>query len=62
MDAGVIRRADAAAVSGQLWAALHGYVMIELSGLSHVVDDPEVEILQPLLTNLLAALAPRSSG
>jgi AcrR family transcriptional regulator len=58
MQAGVIRRADPASVAGQFWAALHGYVMIELSGLSHVVEDPEGEILQPLLANLLAALAP----
>ena len=58
MDAGAIRRGDPAAVAGQFWAALHGYVMIELSGLSHVVEDPEGEILQPLLANLLTALAP----
>ena len=58
MGAGVIRRADPAAVAGQLWAALHGYVMIELSGFSHVVDDPESEILQPMLANLLLAMAP----
>ena len=32
--------------------------MIELSGFSHVVDDPETEILQPMLANLLLALAP----
>ena len=57
MAAGAIRPGDPAAVAGQFWAALHGYVMIELSGLSHVVDDPEAEILQPLLANLLAALA-----
>ena len=58
MDAGAIRPGDAAAVAGQFWAALHGYVMIELSGLSHVVEDPETAILQPMLANLLAALAP----
>jgi AcrR family transcriptional regulator len=57
MDAGMIRRADPRAVAGQFWAALHGYVMIELSGLSHVVEDPEGQILQPLLANLLSALA-----
>jgi AcrR family transcriptional regulator len=58
MDAGAIRAGDPRAVAGQFWAALHGYVMIEISGLSHVVEDPEVEILQPLLANLLAALTP----
>ncbi|KQW47825.1 hypothetical protein ASC77_15490 [Nocardioides sp. Root1257] len=58
MDVGAIRPGDAAAVAGQFWAALHGYVMIELSGLSHVVEDPEAQILQPLLANLLTALGP----
>lgn len=57
MDAGVIRHADPKAVAGQFWAALHGYVMIELSGMSNVVEDPEREILQPMLANLLAGLA-----
>jgi AcrR family transcriptional regulator len=58
MAAGAIRPGDPRAVAGQFWAALHGYVMIEISGLSHVVEDPEAEILQPLLANLLTALAP----
>ena len=58
MDAGAIRQGDPRAVAGQFWAALHGYVMIELSGLSHVVEDPETQILQPLLANLLTALGP----
>lgn len=56
MAAGAIRPGDPRAVAGQFWAALHGYVMIELSGLSHVVDDPEAEILQPMLAHLLAGL------
>jgi AcrR family transcriptional regulator len=58
MDVGAIRAGDPRAVAGQFWAALHGYVMIEINGLSHVVEDPETEILQPLLASLLAALAP----
>jgi AcrR family transcriptional regulator len=58
IDAGAIRPEDPRAVAGQFWAALHGYVMIELSGLSHVVEDPEGQILQPMLANLLTALAP----
>ncbi len=56
----MLRPLDPRAVAGQFWAALHGYVMIELSGLSHVVEDPETQILQPLLANLLTALAPPS--
>jgi len=56
MASGAIRSGDASAVAGQFWAALHGYVMIELSGLSHVVEDPEGQILQPMLAHLLAGL------
>jgi AcrR family transcriptional regulator len=58
MAAGAIRPGDPRAVAGQFWAALHGYVTIELSGLSHVVADPEGQILQPLLANLLTGLTP----
>jgi AcrR family transcriptional regulator len=57
MDQGVLRRDDPRAVAGQIWVALHGYVMLELSGYHHVVDDPEDQLLHPLLANLLAALA-----
>jgi AcrR family transcriptional regulator len=57
MDQGVLRRDDPRAVAGQIWVALHGYVMLELSGYHHVVDDPEDRLLHPLLANLLAALA-----
>ena len=56
MAAGAIRQGDPRAVAGQFWAALHGYVMIEISGLSNVVEDPETEILQPMLAHLLAGL------
>ena len=56
MAAGAIRQGDPRAVAGQFWAALHGYVMIEISGLGNVVDDPETEILQPMLAHLLAGL------
>lgn len=57
MDAGRLRSGDPAAVAGQLWSALHGYVMLELSGFIHVVDDPETQLLWPMLTNLLASLS-----
>jgi AcrR family transcriptional regulator len=51
------RRDDPAAVAGQLWCALHGYVMLELSGFHRVVDDPENELLVPMLRHLLSALS-----
>jgi AcrR family transcriptional regulator len=57
MDAGVLRPGDAAAVAGQLWTALHGFVMLELAGYQGVVDDPENQVLWPMLVNLTAALA-----
>jgi AcrR family transcriptional regulator len=57
MDAGALRADDPAAVAGQLWTALHGYVMLELAGYQRVVDDPEGQVLWPMLTHLFVALA-----
>ena len=60
MDAGALRRDDPAAVAGQLWTALHGYLMLEQAGFHRVVDDPESQLLQAMLTHLIAGLlAPR---
>ncbi len=56
MDAGVLRPADPASVAAQLWTALHGYTMLEQSGFHRVVEDPEGELLQPLVANLVAGL------
>ncbi|MCW2796911.1 TetR/AcrR family transcriptional regulator [Nocardioides sp.] len=57
MDSGALRRDDPAAVAGQMWAALHGYVMLELAGLLRPIHDPESRLLWPMLANLMAALA-----
>lgn len=57
MEAGRLRRDDPAAVAGQLWCALHGYVMLELSGFHRVVPDPENELLAPMMAHLLSALS-----
>lgn len=57
MAEGVLRPGDPAAVAGQVWSAVHGYVMIELAGFHEVVADPEGEILRPMLGHLLDALA-----
>ena len=57
MDAGRLRAGDPAAVAGQVWTALHGFVMIELAGFDHVVPDPERDLLWPMLGNLISALA-----
>lgn len=56
MDAGALRPDDPAAVAGQLWTALHGYLMLEQAGFHRVVDDPEDRLLQPMLAHLLAGL------
>lgn len=62
METGVLRRADPAAVAGQFWSALHGFVMLELAGLNGVVEDPEHQLLWPMLRGLLAGLAPDRSA
>ena len=56
MRAGVLRSGDPAAVAGQFWSALHGYVMLELAGYHRVTDDPEHDVLWPMLTHLLTDL------
>lgn len=57
MDAGHLRRDDAESVAGQLWSALHGYVMLELAGFMRPENGTETTVLQPLLINLGIALA-----
>lgn len=55
MDTGALRKEDPAAVAGRFWAALHGFVMLELSGFHHVVANPERDLLWPMLEHLLDA-------
>ncbi|WP_193607555.1 WHG domain-containing protein [Nocardioides lijunqiniae] len=57
MDAGRLRRDDPADVAGQFWSALHGYVSLELSGFHLVVEDPETQLLWPMLAHLLEGLS-----
>ena len=57
MALGQLRCDDPASVAGQFWSALHGYVMLELSGFHQVVDDPENQLLWPMLAHLMAALS-----
>lgn len=58
MGAGALLPRDPREVAAQFWSALHGYVMLELSGLVRVVDDPEQTVLWPMLAHLLEGLAP----
>lgn len=62
MEAGALREDDAAAVAGQFWSALHGYVMLELSGFNAVVDDPERQLLWPMLGHLVRGLSVPGDG
>ncbi len=58
MDAGALLSGDPRQVAAQFWSALHGYVMLELSGNVRIVHDPENTVLWPMLAHLLQALAP----
>ena len=62
MDAGRLREDDPAAVAGQFWSALHGYVMLELSGFHRVVEDPEAQLLWPMLAHLVQGLSDDGPG
>lgn len=57
MDAGLLRLDSAESVAGQLWSALHGYVMLELAGFMRPEHDTETTVLRPLLLNLGTALS-----
>ncbi|MEO5663567.1 MAG: TetR/AcrR family transcriptional regulator [Nocardioides sp.] len=58
MAAGALLPGDPREVAAQFWSALHGYVMLELSGIVRIVDDPEHTVLWPMLTHLLQGLMP----
>lgn len=58
MGAGTLLSGDPRAVAAQFWSALHGYVMLELSGNVRIVDDAENTVLWPMLAHLLQGLAP----
>lgn len=58
MDAGALLPGDPREVAGQFWSALHGYVMLELSGNVRIVHDSENTVLWPMLAHLLQGLAP----
>jgi AcrR family transcriptional regulator len=58
MESGQLRRDDPARVAAQMWTAMHGYVMLELAGLHLPPDNPVEDVMLPLLTTLVAGLAP----
>jgi AcrR family transcriptional regulator len=57
MDAGIWTPGDAEAVAGQLWASLHGFVMLELAGYYDGDPDAEQRVLLPMMANLAIALS-----
>lgn len=57
MDAGALRPGPPDVVAAQFWSALHGFVMLELSGFAAVVDHPVEQVLWPMLGHLLDALS-----
>lgn len=53
MDSEALAVGDPTAVAGQLWSALHGYVMLELAGF---MTSAEIDtVLWPMLGNLVSA-------
>lgn len=64
MRTGLIRREDARHLAGQCWSALHGYVMLEIAGIYRAEDGTTEQVLDPLLSRLLAVpitMGPRAS-
>ncbi|MBZ5738006.1 TetR/AcrR family transcriptional regulator [Nocardioides mangrovi] len=57
MAAGAIRRGDPEPVAAQFWTALHGFVVLEIADFYSMLDDPETQVLQPMLAHLLASLS-----
>jgi len=57
MTAGALASGDPREVAAQFWSALHGYVMLELSGAVRIIEDPEHTVLWPMLTHLLDSLS-----
>jgi AcrR family transcriptional regulator len=56
MESGGLRRAEPAPVAAQFWTALHGFVVLEIADFYRLIDDPETQVLQPMLGHLLAGL------
>lgn len=56
MKEGHLAPGDAEQVAGQLWSALHGYVMLELAGYFREEDGAVDQVLWPMMANLVTAL------
>lgn len=56
VETGCVREVDPDRVAGQLWSALHGFIMLELGGYFAAVGDPAAEVLVPMCVNLIVGL------
>jgi AcrR family transcriptional regulator len=58
MDAGIFRPGDANAGAAQLWAAVHGFVMLELAGYFAADRAPTAvdDVLNPMLVGIVTAM------
>lgn len=54
MRAAVIQRENPRHLAGQCWSALHGYVMLEIAGIYRAEEGATEQVLDPLLSRLLA--------
>ncbi|GGQ81993.1 TetR/AcrR family transcriptional regulator [Couchioplanes azureus] len=54
VDQGRLRAADPLEIAGQLWTAMHGYVMLEVGG--YFGDDGVERVLVPMFASLLHGL------
>ncbi|MFI7600439.1 TetR/AcrR family transcriptional regulator [Actinoplanes sp. NPDC049681] len=54
VDQGRLRPAEPSAVAGQLWTAMHGYVMLEVAG--YFGADGVEQVLTPMFVSLLSGL------
>lgn len=55
-DADRIRHADALAVAGQVWSTIHGFVLLEIAGFFGDDGEGLLQVLGPLIANLLVGL------
>ncbi|OJF09449.1 TetR/AcrR family transcriptional regulator [Couchioplanes caeruleus] len=54
VEQGRLRSADPLAIAGQLWTAMHGYVMLDVGG--YFGDDGVERVLVPMFVSLLSGL------
>ena len=62
IEMGRLRPGSPDLVAQQLWTAMHGHVMLELAGLRLSSKDTAEEVFRPLMTTLLAGLAPQTAA